>query len=102
MFFFKKKPKKKPAPQARKARPMTEADRDRANIIKMIRHMRAKISPDILLDAERAAFSQIGEEAPDPPENEASKLFKMAMENNGKRRVEILELVERRVNKRLH
>ena len=68
----------------------------------MIRGMRKRLSPDILLAAERAAFNQLGEEPPEPPENDASRLFKMAMKNNGARRGEILELVERRVNKRLH
>jgi hypothetical protein len=104
VFFFKSKNKaaKKAKPAAVKKPPMSEAERDRAGILMMIRGMRKKISPDVLLAAERAAFSQIGEEAPDPPENDASRLFKMAMKNNGARRAEILELVERRVNKRLH
>ncbi len=108
MFFFKSKAKAKAKaakaakPVAAKKAPMTEAERDRATILMMIRGMRKKISPDVLLAAERAAFNQIGVEAPDPPENDASRLFKMAMKNNGARRVEILELVERRVNKRLH
>jgi len=104
VFFFKSKAKaaKKAKPAAKKPAPLTEAQRDRANILKMIRGMRKKIAPDVLLAAERAAFNQLGEEPPEPPENDASRLFKMAMKNNGARRAEILELVERRVNKRLH
>lgn len=102
MFFFKSKAAKKTKPVAKKKAPLTEAQRDRAEIIRMIRSMRRKLSPDILMAAERAAFNQLGEEPPEPAENEASRLFKMAMKNNGARRGEILELVERRVNKRLH
>ena len=71
-------------------------------MLQMIRIMRRKISPEILAKAERAAFSQIGEVPPRQLDNDASKLFKLAMDNNGERRQEILELVERRVNKRLH
>lgn len=102
MFFFKSKATKKPKPAVKKKRPLTEAERARADILMMIRGLRKRISPDILLTAERAAFNQLGEEPPEPAENEASRLFKMAMKNNGARRGEILELVERRVNKRLH
>jgi hypothetical protein len=102
VFFFKSKAAKKPKTAPRKKAPLTEAERDRASILTMIRGMRKRLSPDILLAAERAAFNQLGEEPPEPPENDASRLFKMAMKNNGARRGEILELVERRVNKRLH
>lgn len=102
VFFFKRKTDKKPKKVTKKSPPRTEAEGDRAQILMMIRRIRRRISPDILVAAERAAFSQIGEDPPQPAENEASRLFKMAMENRGARRVEILELVERRVNKRLH
>jgi hypothetical protein len=102
VFFFKSKAAKKPKPAPKKKTPLTEAQRERASILTMIRGMRKRISPDVLLSAERAAFIQLGEVPPEPAENEASRLFKMAMKNNGARRGEILELVERRVNKRLH
>ena len=75
---------------------------EKQKILLMIRKMRKRISPDVLNRAEQLAFSQIGVEPPVPPENEASRLFKIAMANNGERRAEILALVERRVNKRLH
>ncbi len=102
MFFFKKKAAKKSKPAVRAKRSLTEAEQDRADILMMIRSMRRKISPEILLSAERAAFTQLGEEPPEPLENDASRLFKMAMKDGGARRLEMLELVERRVNKRLH
>lgn len=102
MFFFKSKAAKKPKLVAKKKSPLTEVERDRASILTMIRSMRKRISPDILIAAERAAFNQLGEKPQKLAENEASRLFKIAMKNNGVRRGEILELVERRVNKRLH
>ena len=103
MFFFKKKKvAKNPKKLVRKSKPVGEPNQDRANMLKMIRIMRRKISPEILAKAERAAFLQVGEVQPKEFDNDASKLFKLAMDNNGARRQEILELVERRVNKRLH
>ena len=102
MFFFKSKAAKKPKLVAKKKPPLTEVERDRASILTMIRSMRKRVSPDILVAAERAAFNKLGEKPPKLAENEASRLFKIAMKNNGIRRGEILELVERRVNKRLH
>ena len=103
MFFFKSKKQKvkKPAAPKNKAVLFENLD-DKKKILLMIRKMRKRISPDVLNRAEQLAFSQIGVEAPIPAENEASRLFKLAMANDGERRAEILALVERRVNKRLH
>ena len=103
MFFFKsraQKAKKKTAPK-KKTVAFEDLD-EKQKILLMIRKMRKRISPDVLSKAEQLAFSQIGVDPPIPPENEASRLFKIAMANNGERRAEILALVERRVNKRLH
>ena len=103
MFFFKKKKVARKSTKAvLKTKQISSPDRDRANMLKMIRIMRRKISPEVLAKAETAAFSQIGEMQPTLSDNDASKLFKLAMNNNGARRQEILELVERRVNKQLH
>ena len=104
MFFFKSKKqkvKKSASPTKKKAVLFEDLD-EKQKILLMIRKMRKRISPDVLNRAEQLAFSQIGVEAPIPPENEASRLFKLAMANDGERRAEILALVERRVNKRLH
>ena len=103
MFFFKSKKQKvkKSAAPKNKAVLFENLD-EKQKILLMIRKMRKRISPDVLNRAEQLAFSQIGVEAPIPPENEASRLFKLAMANDGERRAEILALVERRVNKRLH
>ncbi len=102
MFFFKKKAKKNlDNRSAVKRRPPKGLD-EKQKILLMIRKIRKRISPEVLNRAEQLAFSQMGMEPPVPPENEASRLFKLAMENNGARRSEILALVERRVNKRFH
>ena len=103
MFFFKsKKQKAKKSASPKKKVVLFEDLDEKQKILLMIRKMRKRISPDVLNRAEQLAFSQIGVEAPIPPENEASRLFKLAMANDGERRAEILALVERRVNKRLH
>ncbi|MBT4354823.1 MAG: hypothetical protein HOD13_09700 [Rhodospirillaceae bacterium] len=103
MFFFKKKKgvEKKKTPVRKKPEPST-VNEDRQNILLMIRKIRRRINPDVLLKAEQIALSQIGEGPSIPQENDASRLFKLATQNNGARRAEILTLVERRVNKDLH
>ena len=103
MFFFKSRAQKAKKKTAPKKKTVVFKDLDeKQKILLMIRKMRKRISPDVLSKAEQLAFSQIGVDPPIPPENEASRLFKIAMANNGERRAEILALVERRVNKRLH
>ena len=103
MFFFKSRAQKATKKTAPKKKTVVFEDLDeKQKILLMIRKMRKRISPDVLSKAEQLAFSQIGVDPPIPPENEASRLFKIAMANNGERRAEILALVERRVNKRLH
>lgn len=75
---------------------------EKQKILLMIRKMRSRINPEVLSKAENVALSQIADSVSVPEENEASRLFKLAMQNNGARRAEILTLVERRVNKGLH
>ena len=101
MFFFGKKNKK--TKQTRTGTKKNEPVMDeKQKILLMIRKMRSRINPDVLSKAENVALSQIGDSVSVPEENEASRLFKLAMQNNGARRAEILTLVERRVNKGLH
>ena len=102
MFFFGKKKKKLKQTKKVTTKEKLSAMDDKQNILLMIRKMRSRIDPDILNKAENVALSQIGEGSFVPQENEASRLFKLAMQNNGARRSEILTLVERRVNKDLH
>jgi hypothetical protein len=75
------------------------SERDKA--LKILRAVRQKIDPDVLARAQRAAFVQIGQQPPEP-ENEASRLFKEALENGGKRRVEILRHLERKFRHKLN
>lgn len=103
MFFFKSKGKKQVTKSSSVKKRITASGlSEKQKILLMIRKIRKRISPEVLNRAEQLAFSQMGMESPTPPENEASRLFKLALANNGARRVEILALVERRVNKQLH
>ena len=103
MFFFKnKKSVQKKKIESKKKMVSSTVKDDRQNILLMIRKIRRRIDPDVLLKAEQIALSQIGEGSSIPQENDASRLFKLATENKGVRRTEILTLVERRVNKGLH
>ena len=74
---------------------------ERKKILKMIREMRSRLSPEILALAEDAACKSIGVK-PTEPENEASRLFKLATAQGGKRRAEVLSMLERRFAKKLH
>lgn len=74
---------------------------ERKKILRMIREMRTRLSPEILALAEDAACKSIGVVRKEP-ENEASRLFKLATAQGGKRRAEILTLLERRFAKKLH
>ena len=75
------------------------SERDKA--LKLLRAVRKRIDPDVLARAERAAFQQIGQEPPEP-ENEASRLFKAALADGGKRRAEILRHLENRFRHKLN
>ena len=102
MFFLKSKKdnKDKKIPIKKTVRPVKVSEKQQ--ILLMIRKMRRRINPDVLNKAEQIAFSQLGKTSSPKNENEASRLFKLAMNNDGARRSEILALVERRVNRRLH
>ena len=102
MFFLKSKKynKDKKIPIKKTIIPVKLSEKQQ--ILLMIRKMRRRINPDVLNKAEQIAFSQLGKTSPSNNENEASRLFKLAMNNDGARRSEILALVERKVNKRLH
>jgi hypothetical protein len=74
-------------------------ERDKA--LKILRAVRRRIAPDVLARAQQAAFEQIGQPPPEP-ENEASRLFKMALENGGQSREEILRHLERKFRHKLN
>ena len=102
MFFLKSKKNNKDREIPIKKTVVPVKLSEKQEILLMIRKMRRRINPDVLNKAEQIAFSQLGKSSPSNNENEASRLFKLAMNNDGARRSEILALVERRVNKRLH
>jgi hypothetical protein len=74
---------------------------ERKKLMQMVRDLRRRISPDVLAMAHRAAMQQMGQKVP-PPENEASRLLKLARENNGARRAEVLAYLERKFRNKLH
>lgn len=75
---------------------------ERQKLLRMMREIRKKISPEVLEMAHRAAMQQIGEKPPAPSENEAARLFKIANANNGARRSEILAYLERKFRSKLN
>ena len=74
---------------------------ERQKLRAMIRQLRKRISPDVLERARHAANQEIGYKPPEP-ENEASRLFKMALENRGARRTEVLRFLERKFRHKLN
>jgi hypothetical protein len=77
---------------------------EKAKALKIMREVRRKIRPDILERAHKAALAQTGQAPMDPqePENEASRLFKLAMRNGGQRRLEVLGQLERKYRQKLN
>lgn len=75
---------------------------EREKALKLLRALRKRISPDVLARAERAALIQIGQAPPAEPENEASRLFKLALANGGARRLEVLRQLERKFRHKLN
>ncbi|MBT5266387.1 MAG: hypothetical protein HOL85_16245 [Rhodospirillaceae bacterium] len=75
---------------------------ERKKLKQMLREARARISPEVMEKARRAAYEEIGVPAPEP-ENEASRLFKMALDGGGRKREQVLAYIERKLsNKRLN
>ena len=75
---------------------------EREKALKLLRALRKRVSPDVLARAQQAALIQIGQARPAEPENEASRLFKLALANGGARRVEILQHLERKFRHKLN
>lgn len=72
--------------------------------LRLLRQVRRRIRPEVLERARRAALAQTGQAAlaPAEPENEASRLFKLAMRDGGQRRLEILRHLERKYRQKLN
>ena len=75
------------------------SERDKA--LKILRAVRQRIDPEVLARAQRVAFTLIVLEPPEA-ENEASRLFKLAIADGGRRRTEILRQLERKFRHKLN
>lgn len=75
---------------------------EREKALKLLRALRKRVSPDVLARAQKAALIQIEQAPAAEPENEASRLFKLALANGGARRVEILQQLERKFRHKLN
>lgn len=75
---------------------------EREKALQLLRALRKRVSPEVLERAQKAALLQIGQGAPAEPENEASRLFKLALADGGARRVEVLRQLERKFRHKLN
>ncbi|WP_193170804.1 hypothetical protein [Nisaea nitritireducens] len=77
---------------------------ERKKLLLMMREIRKKIDPRVLEQARQAALAQMGQQPePEPPrDNEASRLFKLAREDNGARKSEILAYLEKKFRNKLN
>jgi hypothetical protein len=96
----KKKPiKAKPVAGKGPGRPRSaETMDDRKRLVLLMREVRKKVSPDILARAREAAESQV---PPEPEENEASRLWRLAHENDGAKRQQVLAFLEKKFKDKL-
>lgn len=75
---------------------------EREKALRLLRALRKRISPEVLARAQKAAMIQIGQAPAGEPENEASRLFKLALANGGAKRVEVLRHLERKFRHKLN
>jgi len=76
---------------------------EREKALKLLRQVRRRIDPEILERANRAALIQTGQAKPEEEqENEASRLFKKALANNGAKRLDVLRHLERKFRHKLN
>ena len=75
---------------------------ERKKLLMMMREIRKKIDPRVLEQARQAALSQMGKQPEPPQDNEASRLFKLAREDNGARKSEILAYLEKKFRSKLN
>lgn len=76
------------------------SERDKA--MRLLRALRRRISPEVLARAQKAAMIQIAQPPAQQQENEASRLFKLALADGGARRVEVLRHLERKFRHKLN
>lgn len=104
MFNWFSKPTKKPPIKARPRRAAAARqdagwDDERRRLFLLMREVRKKISPEVLARAQEAAETQV---PPEPVENEASRLFRLAHENGGAKREQVLAFLERKFKDKLN
>jgi len=75
---------------------------ERKKLLLMMREIRKKIDPRVLERAHQAALIQMGEKPAQPEENEASRLFRLARADNGKRKNEVLAFLEKKFRNKLN
>tara|TARA_E500000318_G_scaffold105214_1_gene111897 strand:+ start:1671 stop:1913 length:243 start_codon:yes stop_codon:yes gene_type:complete len=78
---------------------------ERKKLLLMMREIRKKIDPRVLEQARQAALAQMGQQQQQPElprDNEASRLFKLAREDNGARKSEILAYLEKKFRSKLN
>ena len=75
---------------------------EREKALRLLRALRKRIDPEILARAQKAALIQIGQVPAGEPDNEASRLFKLALADGGAKRVEVLRHLERKFRHKLN
>ena len=75
---------------------------ERKKLLMIMREIRKKIDPRVLEQARQAALSQMGKQPEPPQDNEASRLFKLAREDNGARKSEVLAYLEKKFRSKLN
>lgn len=75
---------------------------EREKALRLLRAIRKRVDPRVLARAQEAALIQIGQAPAPDSDNEASRLFKLALANNGAKRVEVLRHLERKFRHKLN
>ena len=75
---------------------------ERKKLLMMMREIRKNIDPRVLEQARQAALAEVAKKPKPQQENEASKLFKLARDNNGAHKSEILAYLEKKFHNKLN
>ena len=75
---------------------------ERKKLLMMMREIRKNIDPRVLEQARQAALTEVAKKPKPQQENEASKLFKLARDNNGAHKSEVLAYLEKKFHNKLN
>lgn len=75
---------------------------ERKKLLMMMREIRKNIDPRVLEQARQAALAEVAKKPKPQQENEASKLFKLARDNNGAHKSEVLAYLEKKFHNKLN